>query len=134
MPFAAPRPCTQPGCGVLVRDGTGRCPAHPVANRFADKRRGTRHERGYGSEWDRLRLEILRRDKGLCQPCLRLDRVTRGNIVDHIVPKAEDGTDDPANLQTICKPCHTAKTAAEAQRARGRGPRIFAPPSPGPTA
>lgn len=120
MPQAAPRPCTHPGCGVLVRDGTGRCKAHPPINRFADPRRGTRQERGYGSEWDKLRLQILRRDGGLCQPCLAQDRTTRAEAVDHIAPKAEGGTDDPANLQSICRPCHKLKTAAEAARASAR--------------
>lgn len=39
-------------------------------------------------------------------------------IVDHIKPKAERGSDDEANLQSICKPCHDAKTQAEAARGR----------------
>jgi 5-methylcytosine-specific restriction endonuclease McrA len=39
--------------------------------------------------------------------------------VDHITPKAEGGTDDHDNLQSICTECHDAKTQAEAQRARG---------------
>lgn len=36
--------------------------------------------------------------------------------VDHITPKASGGTDDPANLQGICKACHRAKTQDEAAR------------------
>lgn len=28
MATAAPKPCSQPGCGVLVRDGTSRCSKH----------------------------------------------------------------------------------------------------------
>jgi 5-methylcytosine-specific restriction endonuclease McrA len=28
--------------------------------------------------------------------------------VDHIVPVADGGTDDPANLRLLCIPCHTA--------------------------
>jgi len=31
MAKAAPKPCGHPGCGVLVRDGTSRCPRHPSA-------------------------------------------------------------------------------------------------------
>ncbi len=30
-----------------------------------------RHQRGYGSKWDSIRARILKRDKGLCQLCLR---------------------------------------------------------------
>ena len=37
MPSAAPRPCSHPGCGGLVRDGTGRCPKHPKQS-WAKKR------------------------------------------------------------------------------------------------
>lgn len=116
MPTAAPKPCTV--CGTLVRDGTSRCDKHKfVQGSFADRARGTRHERGYGSAWDKIRKRILRRDGGLCQPCLKRDLITPAAQVDHIINKASGGTDDDANLQSICKPCHDAKTARE----RGRG-------------
>ncbi|MET5012162.1 HNH endonuclease signature motif containing protein, partial [Burkholderia pseudomallei] len=71
----------------------------------------------------------LERDGGLCQPCARADRVTPAVAVDHIAPKAEGGTDDDDNLQSICKACHDVKTAAENQRARGRG--LISAPKPG---
>lgn len=120
MPAAAPRPCTHPSCGVLVRDGSSRCTKHKVlAGSFADRARGTRHERGYGSAWDRLRARILRRDAGICQPCLADGLVHQGTEVDHIIPKAQGGTDDDANLQTICTARHRAKTAAESAQGRG---------------
>lgn len=70
--------------------------------------RESRHKRGYGTAWDKLRKQILIRDKHLCQACL--PRVTPANQVDHIIPKAKGGTDDPANLQAICKECHDEKT------------------------
>jgi 5-methylcytosine-specific restriction enzyme A len=80
--------------------------------------RGTRHQRGYGSEWDRLRKVVLKRDCHLCQTCARADRVRPGNIVDHIVPRAEGGSDEMTNLEVICKPCHQIKTQEEANRLR----------------
>lgn len=73
----------------------------------------SRHERGYGTAWDKLRKLILARDKGLCQPCLRGGKAKTGNTVDHIKPKAKGGTDDPGNLEVICGPCHTDKTAID---------------------
>lgn len=73
----------------------------------------SRHSRGYGTAWDKLRAFILQRDKYLCQACLKQGRAKQGNHVDHITPKAKGGTDDAANLQVLCEPCHTAKTAAE---------------------
>lgn len=108
--------------------------AHKVkADSFADKRRGSRHERGYGSAWDRIRRGILARDFGLCQVCLPKGIVHEGTEVDHKVSKAEwkrlhgnlNGVDDPSNLQAINKVCHRVKTQAEAAAAsaiaQGRG-------------
>lgn len=61
----------------------------------------------------------------LCVECERADRVTLGQVVDHIIPLWQGGQDDyEANGQTLCDQCHDAKTAGEAgQRARpgGRG-------------
>ena len=121
MPVQSARPCRHVGCGLLVRDGSGYCATHQSdrkIGKFADERRGSRHQRGYGSDWDKTRIRILKRDNGLCQPCLKQGRVTEAKQVDHKVPKFEGGTDDDDNLQSICKPCHDAKTQAEALRAR----------------
>ncbi|MCT7656154.1 HNH endonuclease [Oceanimonas sp. NS1] len=41
--------------------------------------------------------------------------------MDHILCKAEGGTDKAANLEAICSHCHKVKTQAEARRARERG-------------
>lgn len=121
MPQAAPKPCSQPGCGVLVRDGSSRCAKHPKVNSFADKKRGNRHERGYGTAWTKLREFVLNRDQGLCQPCEAAGRVTLAHEVDHKIPKAEGGTDAESNLQAICRTCHLEKTTAEAKRGVSRG-------------
>lgn len=74
----------------------------------------SRHERGYGSRWVRLRARILSRDGHLCQPCLIAGRTTPATQVDHITPKAKGGTDEAGNLQGICRACHDAKTLTEA--------------------
>ena len=81
-----------------------------MAHLFSDLRRGSRHERGYGSAWDKTRVRIMMRDGGICQPCLKLGSVHPGTEVDHRTPKAQGGTDDDDNLQTICKDAHRAKT------------------------
>ncbi len=129
MPVAAPKPCSQ--CGVLVRDGTARCELHRFRpGQFGDRERGSRQARGYGAAWERLRVSVLKRDCGLCQPCLREGRVSSAVEVDHVVNKAAwraergslEGCDAPSNLQAICPACHRAKTADEARRGRpGRG-------------
>lgn len=71
--------------------------------------RQSRHERGYGTTWDKTRLRILARDCGLCQPCKRAGYFRSANEVDHIIPKAQGGTDDDDNLQAICSECHIDK-------------------------
>ena len=80
----------------------------------------SRHERGYGAQWDKIRPIIIARDFGLCQPCKRKGRVTPFSAVDHIKPKASGGTDDHDNLECVCTPCHEAKSLAEAAQAQGR--------------
>jgi 5-methylcytosine-specific restriction enzyme A len=81
----------------------------------------SRQSRGYGAEWDRVRLVVIARDKGLCQPCLAKGRVSAFRAVDHVVSKAQAKklrwspakTDHPDNLQCICEPCHSEKTEVE---------------------
>lgn len=54
----------------------------------------------------------------LCVHCQRSGRVSVAAEVDHIVPLHQGGADDETNLQSLCAPCHQAKTAREAA---GRG-------------
>jgi len=125
MPAAIPRQCRQHTCPATTTARNGYCDAHQAqASGWMDERRGSSTERGYGGDWKKTRERIMRRDKGLCQPCIRKDRVMPAKAVDHIIPKAEGGTNDDENLEAICKPCHKAKTQAESLRARGvgRGP------------
>lgn len=69
----------------------------------------SRHDRGYGTTWDKLRLVILKRDRYLCQ-CPDCNggrtRVTPANQVDHIIRKADGGSDDPSNLRSMNRRCH----------------------------
>jgi 5-methylcytosine-specific restriction enzyme A len=81
--------------------------------------RGSRHERGYGAAWVKLRGIVMERDGWLCQPCQRNGRVTEAAEVDHVLPKAKGGDDDIDNLQAICTDCHKAKTMTD----EGKRPR-----------
>jgi len=73
----------------------------------------SRHERGYGSSWDKVRLLVLKRDNGLCQ-CPRCHgKLTPANEVHHIIAKADGGTDDMDNLQSINHDCHVRLTHEE---------------------
>lgn len=67
-----------------------------------------------GTTWMNIRDRILRRDCGMCQPCKERGEITAASQVDHKVPLFKGGSNDDDNLQSICEPCHTAKTAREA--------------------
>lgn len=66
-----------------------------------------------GSSWMTIRSRILARDGGMCQACKREGRVTLASEVDHVKRLEDGGSNDDANLESICTPCHKAKTAAE---------------------
>jgi 5-methylcytosine-specific restriction enzyme A len=116
MATSAPRPCTHPGCGVLVHDGSGRCTKHP---KTAWVKKGTATKRITGRRLQAMRTELFTRSP-LCAECQRVGRVTRAVERDHIVPLYEGGTDTPDNTQGLCLDCHNAKSIAESTRARLR--------------
>ena len=59
--------------------------------------------------WRRLRRLVFERDGYQCVACGKRGRLE----CDHIVPISDGGTDDLANLQTLCRACHMAKTDRE---------------------
>lgn len=63
MPYKPARMCKSPYCPVLTHDASGYCDVHaslrPVP-RKPDKYRGNAAARGYGDEWRKIRVEILR--------------------------------------------------------------------------
>ena len=75
---------------------------------------------------DRLRPEQLIREP-FCRECARHGVRTYATDVDHVVPHEGrmDLFTDPANLQSLCHRCHSAKTAEESRRkAAGKAPRF----------
>ena len=116
MPIAAPRPCSHPGCGVLVRDGSGRCAKHPKP---VWAKPPTAAKRMTGRRLQKARAELFARDP-LCAECKRHGRVTLATQRDHIVPLEEGGADDDANVQGLCRDCHDTKSQAERERGQRR--------------
>ena len=78
----------------------------------------------YGTAWRKLRLVVLERDRRLCQTCLKLGRTVAATDVDHILPIAQGGTNDLANLQCLCSDCHRTKSALEGQYGRWRRAQV----------
>lgn len=68
-----------------------------------------------GRAWRKLKEQIHLRDNYTCQHC---GIVTLELECDHILNKAQGGTDDESNLQSLCRPCHTKKTQIESQKIR----------------
>ncbi len=109
MVVAARRLCAQLGCPTLV--SKGRCPAHDKTREqrrryYRNDPRGSSTRQGYGSAWRRLRVSVLAATP-YC-PC-----GAGATEVDHIKPRSQGGADDPSNLQALCKPCHSRKTARQ---------------------
>jgi hypothetical protein len=90
---------------------------------------GTRRDLGT-ARWQRIRKSILDRDGRECQ--IR-GRGCQGvaTTVDHIVPHALGGGDDPGNLRAACRPCNSSlasRARASAQHTGTQG--LFDPPAP----
>lgn len=68
-----------------------------------------------------LQQACFQRDNYTCQRCGFVGRPNAAELnADHVIPRAEGGTDDLDNLETLCVPCHKHKTAEEARRGRHR--------------
>lgn len=99
---------------------------NPEARRKqVEQQRQSSSARGYGSRWQKARAGFLATHP-LCAQCQRQGQVTAATVVDHIVPHrlsfAQNADQqarahalfwDSSNWQSLCKPCHDAKTAQE---------------------
>jgi 5-methylcytosine-specific restriction protein A len=79
--------------------------APPARDRQAERALATN-----STYWLRLRAHVLNQSP-LCVACLAEGRTRAASHVDHI--DADTSNNDLANLQGLCRPCHSAKTARE---------------------
>lgn len=109
-----PKPCNVHICPKYAVN-KGFCDDHQdrIKKHSWDHKGKNRHQRGYGSDWEKIRAKVLARDKYLCQECLKNGYHTYGNQGDHIIPKAKGGTDHLDNLQCLCYNHHKQKTIEE---------------------
>jgi 5-methylcytosine-specific restriction protein A len=91
------------------------------------RRRVRRRDRGVCAECRidtyKLRRELKKKGRGMTRELRKLGFKPRKSLweLDHIVPLIDGGGHADENLQTLCTPCHTKKTAAEARARAERG-------------
>jgi 5-methylcytosine-specific restriction endonuclease McrA len=65
------------------------------------------------ARWQRARATQLA-SCPCCEACTKQGRTTPATVADHIKPVRLGGDFyDPANHQSLCRPCHQAKSASE---------------------
>lgn len=106
-PRSAPVQCVEPGCSKLTTHG-GRCSS---CRKEASGMRPAPRAQGYDAQWQRDREKHLKLEP-FCRYC---PPGTQGVDVDHVVPhRGEIWLLRAAwNLQTLCRSCHSKKTASE---------------------
>ena len=73
-----------------------------------------------GRHWMKMKTDALVASDHWCVACLAEGKQTSAIQVDHKTPLWRGGSNDPSNLQGLCKDHHDEKTAREAaERARG---------------
>ena len=105
MPSLPMHFCNKAGCNKLTRNRF--CEEHAAKERKEyDDTRATPAERGYDSQWKKFR-KIYVAAHPLCAMCEARGKLTRTEIVHHIVPLEENGSKyDEDNLISICFNCH----------------------------
>jgi 5-methylcytosine-specific restriction protein A len=99
MPSQAPR----------HKPASPNAPKHQTAQE-RDHRQGRRMYATNHRVWRAIRAEQLQHEP-LCRVCMASNRVTAANEVDHI--DGDSFNNKPSNMQSLCKPCHSAKTVKE---------------------
>ena len=112
MPYAAPKPCTHPGCSALVRGGS-RCKDHPytMIRRTAAKE----YNKWYKTaRWRKNRAAFLAKHP-LCVKHEARGLMVPAKVVDHKTPHKGDEVLfwDQTNWQGLCARCHNQKTARQ---------------------
>lgn len=111
------RACREPGCVGYAVHCSPYCGQHAAAHARAFRSAEHRKEsaRLYRTgEWLALRRQQLT-IQPFCAECLKAGKYTLASEVDHIVPHRNDVQlfYDHLNLQSLCHPCHSQKTARE---------------------
>lgn len=111
MPFKPKKPCAYPGCPNLThekyceqhkKDGV---PYDKLKEKEYDKSRAHIHKKRYNKQWESVRNAYIR-SHPLCERCYAQHIATSAEIVHHIVPLSEGGSNSVDNLMSVCRKCH----------------------------
>jgi 5-methylcytosine-specific restriction protein A len=123
MGSAAKKPCKKLGCAALVGSEQGFCEKHAGLSRKPWASVTTsRQSRGYGRQWELNSKMIIRRDPFcmIAKVCVeRTGRPAPSTCTDHIIAKANGGTDHDDNLQGACRDCNEWKARTIDKKAVG---------------
>jgi len=89
--------CIEDRCPELTEHRSKRCPRHQI-------KRSPSSAATSAPGWKRIRLEVLERDRYVCQLC-----GASATCVDHVEGVAYGGSGDRSNLQAACQPCNDRK-------------------------
>ena len=115
MPYKAKRPCKHPGCPNLTDRDYCREHLKEYNYEYNHYHRAPDTNSRYGAAWRKIRARYVEQHP-LCELCLKNGRVVPVEEVHHIVPLADGGTNDFANLMSLCKSCHSAITLGETNK------------------
>jgi len=90
-------------CGQ-VAEGSRCPPCQAARDQRVSIQRGGANVRGYGRAWEKQSARV-RREHPCCAVCGTTDDLTG----DHVIAKANGGTDDLDNLGTLCRTHNGAK-------------------------
>lgn len=110
--------CNKFGCNNLINLKEKYCDHHKKETQdqlkkwrrdYDYKRKDDKHRKFYkSSSWQSLRTYVLKRDRYLCQYCIKVGKITTCNTVHHIIEIKDDFNKalDMDNLITLCHECH----------------------------
>ena len=108
------RACREPGCVGYAVLGSPYCGQHAAAHARVFRLSEHRKAAARLGQWLALRRQQLTKQP-FCAECLRAGKYVLASEVDHVVPHRNDEQlfYDHLNLQSLCHPCHSQKTARE---------------------
>ena len=114
MPLKAKRYCMK--CSSIATNGVY-CDEHAPKRNYREEnsRRSNCWDSWYKTSiWQEKRLRQLKREP-ICRECRNVGIYTKATEADHIKPHKGDWSlfIDESNLQSLCKRCHSQKTAKE---------------------